>query len=109
MTKTIYEKNAARQKGCLRRPYKIAEKTSKSQRRKGKIVQNSKAFLSEQCKEIKENNTMGKTRDRFRKVGDTKGLFHAKISTVKDRKGKDITEAKDTKKRWQKYTSELYS
>ena len=52
---------------------------------------------------------MGKTRDRFRKVGDTKGLFHAKISTVKDRKGKDITEAKDTEKRWQKYTSEPYS
>ena len=65
-----------------------------------------KAFLSNQCKEIEENNRMGKTRDRFKKIRDTKGTFHAKMGTIKDRSGKDLTEAKDTKKRWQEYTEE---
>ena len=66
------------------------------------------AFLSHQCKEIKENNRMGKTRDRFKKIRDTKETFHAKIYTVKDRNSMDQTEAEDIKKRWQEYTEELY-
>ena len=65
-----------------------------------------KAFLNEQCKEIKENKRMGKTRDLFKKIGDTKGTFHAK--TNKDRNGMDLTEAEDIKKRWQEYAEELY-
>ena len=60
-----------------------------------------KAFLSDQCKEIEENNRMGKTRDLFKKIRDTKGAFHAKTGTIKDRNGMDLTEAEDTKKRWQ--------
>ena len=67
-----------------------------------------KAFLSEQCKEIEENNRMGKTRDLFRKIRDTKGMFQAKMGTIKDRNGMDLTEAEDIKKRWQEYTEELY-
>ena len=67
-----------------------------------------KAFLSDQCKEIEENNTMGKTRDLFRKIKDTKRTFHAKISTKKDRNSMDLTEAEDVKKRWQEDTEELY-
>ena len=67
-----------------------------------------KAFLSEQCKEIEENNRMGKTRDLFKKIRDTKGTFHAEMSTIKDRNGMDLSEAKDIKKRWQEYTEELY-
>ena len=68
----------------------------------------SKAFLSDQCKEIEENNRMGKTRDVFKKIRDTKGTFHAKMSTIKDRNGMDLTEAEDIKRRWQQYTKELY-
>ena len=67
-----------------------------------------KAFLSEQCKEIEENNRMGKTRELFNKIRDTKGTFHAKMGTVKDRNSIDLTEAEDIKKRWQEYTEELY-
>jgi len=67
-----------------------------------------KAFLSNQCKEIEENNRMGKTRDRFKKIRDTKGIFHAKMGSIKDRNGRDVTEAEDIKKRWQEYTEELY-
>ena len=63
-----------------------------------------KAFLSDHCKEIEENNRMGKTRDLLRKIRDTKETFHAKMSSVKDRNGMDLTEAEDIKKRWQKYT-----
>ena len=66
-----------------------------------------KAFLSDQCKEIEENNRMGKTRYLFKKIRDTKGTFHAKMGTRKDRNGVDLTEAKDIKKRWQEYTEEL--
>ena len=66
-----------------------------------------KALLSDQCKEIEENNTMGKTRDLFKKIRDTKGTFHVKIGTMKDRNDTDLTEAKDIKKRWQEYTEEL--
>ena len=67
-----------------------------------------KAFLSDQCKEIEENNTMEKTRDLFKEIRDTKGTFHAKMDTIKDRNGMDLTEAEDIKKRWQEYTEELY-
>ena len=67
-----------------------------------------KAFLSDQYKEIEENNRMGKTRDLFKKIRDTKGTFHAKMSSIKDRNGMDLTEAEDIKKRWQEYTEELY-
>ena len=67
-----------------------------------------KAFLSDQCKVIEENNRMGKPRDLFKKIRDTKGTFHAKRGTVKDRNGMDLTEAEDIKKRWQEYTEELY-
>ena len=62
------------------------------------------AFLSDQCKEIEENKRMGKTRDLFKKIRDTKGTFHAKMGSIKDRNGKDLTEAGDIKKRWQEYT-----
>ena len=67
-----------------------------------------KVFLSDQCKEIEENNRMGKTRDLFKTMRDTKGTFHAKMGTIKDRNGMDLTEAEDIKKRCQEYTEELY-
>ena len=67
-----------------------------------------KAFFSNQCKEIEENNRMGKTRDLFKKFRDTKGTFHAKMSSIKDRNGMDLTEAEDIKKRWQEYAEERY-
>ena len=67
-----------------------------------------KAFLSDQCKEIVENNRIGKTRDLFKKIRDTKGTFHAKMGSIKDRNGMDLTEPEDIKKRWQEYTEELY-
>ena len=66
------------------------------------------AFLNEQCKEIEENNRMRKTRDLFKKTGDTKGTFHSRMGTMKDRNGKDLTEAGEIKKRQQEYTEELY-
>ena len=67
-----------------------------------------KAFLNNLCKEIEENNRMGKTRNLFKKIRDTKGTFHAKMGSIKDRNGMDLTEAEDVKKRWQEYTEELY-
>ena len=67
-----------------------------------------KSFLGDQCKEIEENNRMGKTRDLFKKIRDTKGIFHAKMGSRKDRNSMDLTEAEDIKKRWQEYTEELY-
>ena len=95
------------------------KKRSKKQRRKGKIYpfecrfqriagRDKKAFLSDQCKEIDENNRMGKSRDLFKKIRDTKGTFHAKMGSTKDRNVMDLTEAEDIKKRWQEYTGELY-
>ena len=95
------------------------KKRSERQRRKGKINpfdaefqriarRDKKAFLSDQRKEIEEYNRMGKTRDVFKKIRDTKGTFHAKIGTIKERNGMDLTEAEDIKKRWQEYTEELY-
>ena len=67
-----------------------------------------KAFLSDQCKEIEENNRMGETREIFKKIRDTKGIFHAKMGTIKDRNGMDLTKTEDIKKRWQEYTEELF-
>ena len=67
-----------------------------------------KAFLSDQCKGIEENNRMGKTRDLFKKIRDTKGTFHEKIGSIKDRSSMDLTEAEDIKNRWQEFTEELY-
>ena len=94
------------------------KKRSKKQKKKGKIQaseaelqriarRDKKTFLSNQCKEIEENNRMGKTRDLFKKIRDTKGTFHAKMGSIKDRNGLDLTEAEEFKKRWQEYT-ELY-
>ena len=71
-------------------------------------MRDKKAFLSDQCNEIEEKNRMGKTRDLFKKIRDTKGTFHAKMSSINDRNGMDLTEAEDIKKRWQEYTEELY-
>ena len=75
--------------------------------RRDKQGRDKKAFLSDQCKEIEENNRMGKTRDLFKKIRDTKGTFHAKVGSIKDRNGIDTTETEDIK-RWQEYTEELY-
>ena len=93
------------------------KKRSEKQRRKRKISapefqkiarRDIKAFLRDQCKETEENNRMGKPRDLFKKIRDTKETFHAKIGSIKDRNGMDLTEPEDIKKTWQKYTEELY-
>ena len=86
---------------------------SKGEKERYKLFQriarrDKKAFLSDQCKEIEENNRMGKTSDLFKKIRDTKGTFQAKMGSIKDRNGMDLTEVKDIKKRWQEYTEELY-
>ena len=73
-----------------------------------RIARDKKAFLCDQCKEIEENNRMGKTTDLFKKIRDTKGTFHAKMGSIKDRNGMDLTEAEDIKKRWHEYMEELY-
>ena len=74
----------------------------------GVARRDKKAFLSDQCREIEENNRMGNTRDLFKKIRDTKGTFHAKMGSIKDRNGMDLTEAEGIQKRWQEYTEELY-
>ena len=74
----------------------------------GLARRDKKAFLSNQCKEIEESNRMGKTKDLFKKIRDTKGTFHAKMGTIKDRNGMDLTEVEEIKKRWQEYTEEQY-
>ena len=73
-----------------------------------KQLRNKKVFPKDKCKELVENNTMGKTRDFLKKIRDTKGKFHVKMSTIKDRNGMDLTEAENINKRWQEYTEELY-
>ena len=73
-----------------------------------RIARRDKAFLSDQCKQIEENNRMGKTRDLFKKIRATKGTFQAKMGTIKDRNGMDLTEAENIKERWQEYTEEVY-
>ena len=112
MIKTIPKKKECKKANCLsEEALQIAEKRTKRQRRKGKIHplecrvpkkvrRDKKAFLSEQCKEIEENNIMGSTRDLFKKIKNTKGIFHAKTGTIKDRNGMDLTEAEDIKTRW---------
>ena len=95
------------------------KKRSEKQRRKGKNThlnaefqriarRDKKAFLSDQCKEIEENNKMGKTRNLFKKIRNIKGTFHGKMGPIKERNDMDLTEAEDIKKRWQQYTEELY-
>ena len=109
------------QNGCLRRPHKQLRKEEKQKAREKKesyihlnaelqriARRDKKAFLSDQCKEIGENNRMGKTRDLFKKIRDTKVTFHAKISSINDRNGMDLRGAEDIRKRWQEYTEELY-
>ena len=76
-----------------------------SKEQQGEMI---KAFLSDQCKEIEENSRMGKTGDLFKKIRNTKGTFHAKMGSIKNRNGMDLTETKDINKRWQEYTKELY-
>ena len=96
----IAEKREAKGKGEKER-YTHLNAVPKNNRRYKKV------FLSDQCKEVEENNRMGKTRDLFKKITDTNVIFHAKIGSIKDRNGMDLTEAEDIKKRWQEYT-ELY-
>ena len=96
------EKRVAKSKGEKERYTHLNAEFQRIARRYKKV------FLSDQCKEIEENNRMGKTRDLFKKIRDTKGTFHAKIGSVKDRNGMDLTEAEDIQKKWQEYTEELY-
>ena len=115
------KRNAKKQNDCLRRPLQIAVKRreAKSKGEKERYThlnaefqriarRDKKAFPSNQCKEIEQNNGMGKTRDLFKKIKATKRTFHAKMGTIKDRNGRDLTEAEDIKERWQEYTEELY-
>ena len=114
------KKNFKKAKWSSKKALQIAEKREvKGKREKERYTylhtefqriarKDKKAFLSEQCKEIEENNRMEKTRDLFKKIRDTKGTFHAKMGTTKDRNGMDLTEAEEIKKRWQEYTEELY-
>ena len=118
--KTIPEKNKCRKaKWLSEEVLQIAVKRREAKGRREKerythlnaefqriTSRNKKAFLSDQCTEIQENNRMGKTRDLFNKIRDTKGIFHAKIGTIKDRNTMDLTEAEDSKMRWQEYTEE---
>ena len=117
--KTILKKKKCKKKqnGCLRRPYKMKRRERKEEKERythldaelqRRARRDKKDFLSDQCKEIEENNRMGKTRDLCKKVRDTKRTFHAKMGTIEDRNGMDLTEAEDIKKRWQEYTQELY-
>ena len=99
-------------KNCKRREVKIKGEKERYKHLNAEFQtiarRDKKAFFSNQCKEIEENNRMGKNRDLFKKIKDTKGTFHAKMSSIKDRYGMDLTEAEDVKKRWQEYTEELY-
>ena len=119
ITKTIpKKKKSKRAKWLSEEDLKIAEKRreAKEKRRYTHLnaefqriaKRNKKAFLSEQCKEIKETNKMGEIRDLLKKIRDTKGTFHAKMGTIKDRNGMDLTETEEIKKRWQEYTEQLY-
>ena len=124
---TLYRKQGSRpspwKKKCKKAKWlsgealQIAVKISKGEKERYKHLnaefqriarRDKKAFLSDQCKEIEENKRMEKTRDLFKKIRDTKGRFHAKMDSIKDRNGLDLTEAEDIKKRWQEYTEELY-
>ena len=98
----VVKRREAKSKGEMER-YSLLNAEFQRRARRDK-----KAFLRDQCEEIEENNRMGKTRDLFKKVRDARGTFHAKMSSIKDRNGMDLTEAEDIKKRWQEYTEELY-
>ena len=115
-----WKKNAKRQNGCLRRPYKQLWKEEKWKKKREREKErythlnaefqriarrDKKAFHSDQWKEIEESNIMEKTRDLFKKIRDTKGTVHAKMGSIKDSNGMDLTEAEDCKKRWQEYTN----
>ena len=118
MIKTIHEEEKCKKaKWLSEEALQIAEKRREAKRNGEKekykhlnvefqriARRDKKAFLSDQCKEIEENNRMGKPRDLFKKIRDTKGTFHVKMGSIKDRNGMDLTEAEDTKKRWQEYT-----
>ena len=116
-----WKRNAKKAKWLSREALQIAvnrrEAKSKGKKEKYKHLsaefqriarRDKKASLSNQCKEIEENNRMGKTKDLFKNIRDTKGTFHAKMGSIKDRDDMDLTEAEDIKKRWQQYTEELY-
>ena len=122
MTKTIPKKKKCKKaKWLSEKVLHIAEeKESEKQGRKGKIYltntefqrrakRDKKTFLNEQCKEVEENNRMGKIRDLFKKIGDLKGTFHARMGTINDKNGKNLTEAEKIKKRWQEYVLLLLS
>ena len=102
MALQITEKREVKDKGEKERYTHLNAEFQRTARRE------KKAFLNDQCKEIEENNRMEKTRDFVKKTRDAKGTFHAKMGSIKDRNGIDLTEAEDIKKRWQKYTEELY-
>ena len=113
------KRNAKRQNGCLALQIAVKRREVKGKGEKERYIhfnaefqriasRDKKAFLSDQCKEIKENNRMGKTRDLCKKIRNTSGIFHEKMGKIKDRNGMDLTEAEDIKKRWQEYTEELY-
>ena len=87
---------------------RIVLKDKKEKQNKQTNKKNQKTLLSDQCKEMEENNRVGNTRDLFKKISNTKGIFHAKMCTIKDRHSMALTEAEDTKKRWQEYTEDLY-
>ena len=108
------KRNAKRQNGCLRQRYKQLRKEVEVKGETERYThlnaeferiarRDKKAFLSDQCKEIEEDNTMGKTRDLFKKIRDTQGTFYAKMGSIKERNGMDLTEVEDIKKRWQEY------
>ena len=98
----VVKRREAKSKGEKKRYSHLNAESQRIARR------DKKAFLSDQCKEIEENNRMGKTRDLFKKIRDIKGTFQAKMGSIKDRNGMDLIEAEDIKKRWQEYTEELY-
>ena len=100
--KQLWKKREAKSKGEKERYKHLNAEFQRTARR------DKKAFLSDQCKEIEENNRMGRTRDLFKKIRDIKETFHAKMGSIKDRNSMDLTEAEDIKKRWQEYTEELY-
>ena len=99
---TVVKRRGAKSKGEKERYKHLNAEFQRIARR------DKKAFLSDQCKEIEDKNRMGKTRDLFKKIRNTKGIFHAKMGSIKDRNGMDLTEAEDIKKMWQEYTEELY-
>ena len=100
--KTAVKRREAKSKGEKERYKHLNTELQRIVRREKKV------FLRDQCKEIEENNRLGKTRDLFKKIRDSKGTFHAMMGSIKDRNGMDLTEAEDIKKRWQEYTEELY-